>query len=853
MLYGRTTEFDHIWRLLKTVRGGRAASLLVRGEYGAGRSAFLDHVADTVRGIRVLRTQGVESETDLPYAGVDHLFGTGLTGQGTPEAVAGRLADLAATGPVLCLVDDAHLLDPESTEALAFAARRHAAPYALVLALPDGARFPLDLPSLRLSRLGRENSLALLAAHAGRLTPFTRRKIAEAADGNPLALAEFATGVAADLHRSPLRLRPETMPVGATTLRRFTEGVTALPSPARLALLVAAASGSGELAPMAAAVERLGGDLGDLEPAERAGLVSLSGRRLGFTHPLLRPALYQDAPVAERIRVHGALAEGPGQDTAHHAATAAAVPCDRLAVRLELHARRSTDRGHGGAALEHAAQLSESPATRARLLTEAVAAAIDVGEFAHAMALSERALPLAAPATRLELTRLRQEILSAGAPDPRPPQWPAPWPDPWPDLWPGLWPDTAGTVTWRSEHAGMPPWSAAWLLSMGDDLAACRWAEGLVALCRTHGMPGREPKALHMLAAAQAAAGLHGQAAASATQALLLAGDAGRHDLTGSLTGLLAWLAAVRGAEQECRRLAARSIAYGTAEDDGRSSYDSGKNSGGGRAGNRGKVRSTGKVGHAVGGVPFRRPPGPARPSVGPWALALLDLGYGRPGLALRRFAEGPLPPLLAIRSTPDLAEAAVHAGRGAELGTRLVRFEAWATGTGRPGPAALVLRVRALLEQGREADSLYSQALNLHESAGQPFELARTRLLFGEWLRRRGRRARASRELGAALAGFEELGARPWADRARAELRAGDARRVSLAGELDLLTPQELRVVRLAAGGATNRDIAAQLVLSRRTVGNHLYKAFPKLGVTSRDQLRELSPALFPQDTGAT
>ncbi|GLW11743.1 hypothetical protein Misp01_68710 [Microtetraspora sp. NBRC 13810] len=260
-------------------------------------------------------------------------------------------------------------------------------------------------------------------------------------------------------------------------------------------------------------------------------------------------------------------------------------------------------------------------------------------------------------------------------------------------------------------------------------------------------------------------------------------------------------------------------------------------------------MHAIGRTGETAGGA--ARFPGPG---LGPWALALLDLGHGRPALALRRFGEGPLSTMAAIRSTPDLVEAAVHAGRRAEIGDRVTRFEHWAAVTGRPGPIALALRIRALLSEGIVACAHYRRALQVQEIAAQPFELARTRLLYGEWLRRKGRRARALRLLASALTGFEEVGAAPWAGRALAELRAGGG--LPAPGEQDApatrptgprgLTPQELRVVRLAAEGATNRDIAAQLALSRRTVGNHLYKAFAKLGVTSRAELHRLalSPA---------
>lgn len=188
-----------------------------------------------------------------------------------------------------------------------------------------------------------------------------------------------------------------------------------------------------------------------------------------------------------------------------------------------------------------------------------------------------------------------------------------------------------------------------------------------------------------------------------------------------------------------------------------------------------------------------------------------------------------------------------MRGGQPARAAAPPARFERWAAAANRPWADAVALRCRALIAAEGDAGGLYAEAVLLHQRGGRPFERARTELLYGEWLRREHRKTEARSQLRSAPAAFDRMGARPWADRARAELRATG---VSIPTEparsiLDRLTPQELQVVRPAADGLSNRDIAAQLFLSPRTIGYHLYKAYPKLGITSRVELAALgSPA---------
>jgi DNA-binding CsgD family transcriptional regulator len=188
----------------------------------------------------------------------------------------------------------------------------------------------------------------------------------------------------------------------------------------------------------------------------------------------------------------------------------------------------------------------------------------------------------------------------------------------------------------------------------------------------------------------------------------------------------------------------------------------------------------------------------------------------------------------------PDHVEAAVRVGRPDLAAGPLARFSAWADAMGQGWATAVAARCAALTADDGDAEPLYRKAVAAHEGDGRPFEQARTRLLYGEWLRRSRRRTDAREHLLAAAGAFARMGARPWQDRAEAELRAAGARAPAVTADdpLARLTPQELQVVRLAAAGASNKQIGAQLFLSPRTVGYHLYKAFPKLGVTTREEL---------------
>ncbi|WP_261563375.1 helix-turn-helix domain-containing protein [Frankia tisae] len=329
-------------------------------------------------------------------------------------------------------------------------------------------------------------------------------------------------------------------------------------------------------------------------------------------------------------------------------------------------------------------------------------------------------------------------------------------------------------------------------------------AAAVAAESRLHGRVGWLTAMLSLGAAAQVLLGEHRESRVVAQEALQLALDTGQTRWIGYARGILAYLAAVAGDETGCRALAAEAL------------------------------DSPVKVFKPLGG------------SWADWALTVLELGAGRPGAAVGRLnltAAGPArldPPLL--HGIPDGIEAWVRLGRVPQAAAALSRLERWASHIEQPSVDALVRRCRALLASDATAEDHYRAALDLHELAPRPFEHARTALLYGEWLRRRRRKADARPPLSRALGAFEDLGARFWVRRAAVELGATQSRPSSGSAAGAGLTPQELQVGRLAAEGLSDRDIAAQLFLSPRTVGYHLNKAYHKLGVRSRAELAGLA-----------
>jgi DNA-binding CsgD family transcriptional regulator/tetratricopeptide (TPR) repeat protein len=905
VLYGRGVELAEIERLLVGARQGRSAALVVRGEAGIGKSALLAAAA-AADDTRVLRAVGVESELELPFAALHLLLRPalerapalpapqaaairgvfGLTEAGGVDrflvgvAVLGLLAELAADGPLLCLVDDAQWLDRASAEALVFAARRLDAEGVVMLfaARDDDGRFDAPgLPELRLRGLGDADAAAVLEPH--RLSPLIRDRIIEEATGNPLALVELPAALAPgqrDGDPGPVVLQVGASNPAGRVQVEFGRRIGRLPEPTQALLLVAAAEDTGDLAVVLRAGELLGAHLPDLDPAERAGLVRVEAAVVGFGHPLARAAAYRGATVGRRLAAHRALAavldDQAGADRrAWHLAVAATGPDEAVAAALERSAERAHRRaGYAAVAALHerSARLTPDGTRRARRLAAAAHAAVEAGQLRRAKDLAVRAASGSDdPAMLADLARIRAGVeFEQGSPrtatqllldgatavgqspavaaallveaglaswfiggprlaDRAVAKLPA-------DSLPAgsrLAPFVRGLRGLSRFQAGELADALPLLREAVDGLrgagldiqgmlmagsiclaaaeyAACEELVGAaVTRCRQDGVIGRLPLALQILGVAQTLGrGRHGEAAAGLEEALQLALDTGQHRVASQIQCSLALIAAFGGDEQRCRTLAEDGIRAATAHDN----------------------------------------PGVA--AVGGWAVGLLDLGLGHHQDALARLeaTAGQGTPI-AVFCAADLVEAAVRAGQPERAGEALSRVEEWAASSRLPTIRAAALRCRALLSPGPEAGEQFAAAADLAAQADQPYERARTELLYGGWLRRARRRADARSHLRTALDLFDRVGASPWADRARAELRAAGETptpRESGTDVLSRLTPQERRVVRRAATGASNRTIAAELFLSHRTVGYHLYKAFPKLGIASRAELASLA-----------
>ena len=804
-------------------------------------------------------------------------------------AALSLLSELAGDGALLCLVDDAHWLDHASADALLFAARRLESEGIVLLASAreDGFDAP-GLPELPLGRLGREASRALLAERAPGLPPALADRVLAEADGNPLALLELPAALSGS-SRIPVALAaslelPAPLPLPRRLQQSYYRQVAALPAPTRTFLLVAAAEETGDLGLVRRAAQALGVPAAAADAAERSGLIAADAQVVSFRHPLVRAAVYQGATSAERGAAHAALAgaldhplagEPDADRRAWHCAAAATGPDEGVAAALERAADRARQRlGHASAAaaLERAARLTPAQPDRARRLIAAAGAALDAGRPEAASALAEQGQPLTTePGALAEIARVRawvamergamhrvHELVVAGA-------GPIAGSDPtaaaamlrlgavagW---WAGdakLVQDAADRMTGLG-RSGLIPGpgalqamadllarpaaavprlaevvaAARQVLAQPDQLAVRFYAANMALLigdfdsardlmlttaqaCRTQGVIRFLAPLSLGLSYANFCLTRFRAATETATEGLRLAEDTGQPVRAAGLYSMLALLAAIAGDEPRCSELAASALRQFAAEE--------------------------------VANVS----------TMAEWALGLLDLGLGRYGAALNRFemtATGPLrhyiqPMLFA----PDQVEAAVRfdpAGHGADRAAEpLGRFAAWAGATGQPWAEAVLHRCRALTQDG-DPEAHYREALRQHAVSGRPFEHGRTELLYGEWLRRNRRGTDARAHLRTALALFDRTGAAPWAERARAELRAAGepaAAGAPAPDRLSLLTPQELQVVRLAASGATNRDIAAQLFISPRTVSHHLYRAFPKLGVTNRTALARL------------
>jgi DNA-binding CsgD family transcriptional regulator len=834
---------------------------------------------------------------NLPHPQAAALRGAlGLAAEGNNDrflvslAALSLLAEAAERQPLLCLVDDAQWLDDASADTLVFVARRlEVEGIVMLFAAREGEirRFEAHrLPELRLGGLDSVAAGALIDRHAGdALSSDVRDRLVAETGGNPLALLELSSSLSeAQLSGAEAMLAP--IPISARVERAFLARVERLPEETQTLLLVAAADDTGDLAALLPAAAQLGAAAEALDAAEQAGLAHVRGTRLELRHPLVRSAVYQSAPLSKRQAAHRALASVLDGDVeadrrAWHRAAASVEPDPSVVEELEQAAQRAQRRsGFGAASLafERAAALTPDAEHRARRLTAAAENAWFGGRVERALRLLEGARPLASePILRADIDRFLGliemtrgvpaeacQLLLRAATEVAPLDGAralqllniaglaaayagdreaavaiaevtrglaledTPFVRMLAQLLIGLGAHAEG------DFAGAAPMLRAALelaeqldddaaseqpvallfagraaLYLGDDQTTYRTHRAAAARARGTGALSIVTQILPRLAIAELWAGRWPSAAANAREGLQLAREIGQHDVVAQQLVMLALIAALRGSEDECRSLAAESRELASA---------------------RG-VGIVAEISH--------------------WALALLELGLGRAEEAVRRSREISTT-LVVFWGALDRIEAAIRAGEPETARAWLDVFEPWAESGATAWARAVVLHCRALLsEDESEAERLFLAALDAHAEATRPFEHARSELAYGEFLRRARRRIEAREHLRAALDSFETLGATLWAERARVELRAsGQTARKRDTSTRDELTAQELQIARFVAEGLTNRDVAAQLFLSPRTIDFHLRNVFRKLGISSRTALARLD--LDSENVGA-
>lgn len=899
MLLGRERERRRVDAALDRARAGASDVLALVGEPGIGKTALLEDAAGRADGMRVLRARGIESEARIPFASLFELLRPALATLGRIPAPQARalegalalrtteaqerfavgaatlslLAAHAEAGPVLVLVDDAHWLDGSSAEALLFAIRRLIAdPIAVLLgvrqdepSLLDGA----DLETIALGGISSEDAAALLPE----LEPDVARRLHGTTGGNPLALLELA------LDPDALALAPAGAPmlVSARITRAFARRAGSLSAPERRMLLLAAASDSGDLALLERAAARLEIEPSALVAAEQAGVISLATGTVEFRHPLARSAVYASARAQARREVHRALAGAlPDRDVdrrAWHLANAASGLDDGAAAALEQAGERARGRSAyapAAVAFERAARLVSGAADRGRLLRLAAETSWHAGLGDRALALLEEARAatededarldldelsgriavrrgpvmqghtiLAAVAERADPERavaLRAEAAGACFHAGEPAAMLQVAERAWHELPEGASRRTrflasaAVGLAWvvggdaaageraveqaitLAEESGelrddinLLPWLAVAPIILRDAMAGRRLLTDALESARARSAIGTLPFVLNLVALDHATTDRWDLAEVTYREAIGLARESDQRTvLAFGLSGLVRLLAR-RGDGDECRALAAEALEL---------------------------CERVGTRLHEL------------------WVLeglAMLELGLGAAGrahdelerqrrvLQERGLTDPDISPL------PELVDALLRLGRRAAAEELAGEFATLADARGGSWSLARACRAAGLVaEETALATARFEKALEHHLHTPDLFETARTRLAYGERLRRSGRRVRAREQLRPAAAAFERLGARPWAERARAELQAtGETVRRGDPSARDDLTPQELQIGLLLSEGRTTREAAAALFLSPKTIEYHLRHVYLKLDIHSRPELR--------------
>ncbi len=793
---------------------------------------------------------------------------------------AGLVALSAAEQPVLLTIDDAQWLDTPSAECLAYLARRlEGSSVGLIATAREGTGQTVlgDAVGgrLQLTGLDRDSARAVIRAAAGELALETEDALLDAAVGNPLALRELPGSLSEKQRRGEAGVEPALEP-GTTLWRALQARITALAPETQTAALVAATSFDGATAAINAACDELGVGGDGLEQCERAGILTLSPDRATFTHPLLRGIALQVPPASERRKAHAALARHSEPDAAAwHLAAAAIGPDHAVADALEQAAYRAASRGaHGAAAdaLERSAAASSDPDDRARRLHTAALAAGLGGAYPRAAAMLEPVGTVEDPVMRARIRHLLAMLTLAGA------------------------------VRDPDENRALLLAGAAEVESIDRELAATMLADAGVSAvvagrcdaafeaaaraaevlprkatdqvrCQVHsihgmaliirGRPREGDRELELAAslletvdpvspgAQSISLALHARLATGRERALrdgaLGLVVRGREAGTVGMLPYYLLIAADSAFRLGAWERAAFEIdeAVAIAEDSGslgplsfalavRGRHRAARGDEGGARADLDRAAAMARE-RSIGGTAI-------------WAqgaLGFLELSAGRVRAAISALedakdmaVEDALDDDLLIPWAADLIEAYARAGMEEEASAAADGLSASAKVNGTALALAVGERCLGLAHSDGER---FEAALELHARASQPFEHGRTRLAYGLWLHRSRRRLEAREHLGAALEIFDRLGARHWAELARAELRAAGAAARESDLDRDDLTPQEVRIAGAVASGATNKEVAAELFLSPKTIEFHLSSIYRKLGIRSRTELAGL------------
>jgi DNA-binding CsgD family transcriptional regulator len=797
-------------------------------------------------------------------------------------ATLGLLALAAEKRPVVALVDDAHWLDGPSLSTLVFVARRlKAEGVLLVFAERVGEATDLEsLDGIVVEGLDDIAARSLLESQTPPLAPEVVEAVTVAAAGNPLALLEVPS-VLTDAQRAGLEPLDEPLNAGPRLTLIYQHRLEALGEEARRCLLVAAVSDLDETASITEVMTCLDLDLSGLEAAEGAGLVSLHEGHLIWRHPLARSAVFHGASASDRRSAHRALASALGAEEqadrrAWHLAAGAVGDDESAASALERSATNARlRRGNAAAAraFERAARLSADPEVRARRLYEAALDLLSSAQSNRAGRLLEEALGLTHQSSlRADIQRTRAFAeMFCGTPGPliqllideadriesedpvraasmradacvaatmigdvgftlelavralESARRAGPQATVMSQVMLGNALILAGRAKEAVDHLsaaritfqrdGLPPFpfllhlvqglghSSMWL-EQNDE--ASHFLNEVVSLARSQDAVRALPFPLSCLSEVEYRSGRWSDAYALAVESQQIARDVGdRNELSFSLV-CLARVEAASGKEQECRTHVAECVEI---------------------------ARELG-----IGSIEVYAQA----------TLGLLELGLGRPDAALVHL--DPLSRLVeryqlaepnVVRWASDFVEAQARSGNVAGARSALAKLEAQARVTGGRWAMGESARCHGLLAQDSEYEECFAEAILWHEIVSAPFEHARTLFCLGERQRRAKRIGESRESLASALAIFERLGAKPWLQRARHELQATGVRMAPMSEQpLEQLTPQELRVALAVGEGMTNREAAAALFLSHKTVDYHLGKIYRKLDVKSRSEL---------------